>query len=109
MPCVRSTFTRRSGFTTVNLLVKCVETSSPLDAISAISSAVSFVLGVFDLALLGFRMEDHTGIFSSLDPSVRKFSSVAAAPHPAITMAMGSAVVISIVPSTIVAIAASVN
>jgi hypothetical protein len=45
-------FTRRSGLTAMNLLVKCVETSSPLDAISAISSAVGFVLGIFDLALL---------------------------------------------------------
>jgi hypothetical protein len=52
MPCVRSTFTRRTGLTTVNLLVKYAETSSPRDAISAISSAVRFVLDIFGIALL---------------------------------------------------------
>ena len=45
-------FTRRTGLTTVNLLVKYAETSSPRDAIFAISSAVGLVLGIFGIALL---------------------------------------------------------
>ena len=40
MPGVRSTFTLRTGLTTVNLFVKYEETSSPREAFSAISSAV---------------------------------------------------------------------
>src|ERR1035441_8148412 len=52
MPWVRSTLTRWSGLTTVNLLVKYAETSSPRDAISAISSAVGTMLDVFGIALL---------------------------------------------------------
>jgi hypothetical protein len=50
MLCVRSTFTRRTGRTTVNLLVKQAETSSPRDAIAAISSAVGALLDVFGIA-----------------------------------------------------------
>src|ERR1035441_1566403 len=51
MPGVKSTFTRRTGLTTVNLLVKYREMSSPRDAISAISSAVHVPLDVFGIAL----------------------------------------------------------
>src|SRR5580658_1814726 len=49
MPSVRSTLTRRTGRTTVNLLVKYAETSSPRDPRSAISSAVAFVLDIFGI------------------------------------------------------------
>src|ERR1700739_2643002 len=52
MPWVRSTFTRRTGRTTVNLLLKYLEISSPRDAISAISSALGIFLYVFGIALL---------------------------------------------------------
>src|SRR5579863_8411747 len=51
MPWVRSTFTRRTGRTTVNLLLKYLEISSPRDAISAISSALGIFLDVFGIAL----------------------------------------------------------
>src|ERR1039458_229078 len=52
IPKVRSIFTRRTGLTTVNLLLKWAEISSPRDAISAISSAVRVFLDVFSIALL---------------------------------------------------------
>src|SRR5262245_8929452 len=52
IPSVKSTFTRWMGLTTVNLLVKNDEMSSPRDAISAISSALGDFLDVFGIALL---------------------------------------------------------
>ena len=52
MPWVRSTLTRRTGLTTVNLFVKYAETSSPREAISAISSAVGTVLDALGTAWL---------------------------------------------------------
>lgn len=52
IPGVRSTFTRRTGRTTVNWLVKYPEISSPRDAFSAISSALGTRLNVFRIALL---------------------------------------------------------
>src|SRR5215469_11600770 len=51
MPWLRSTFTRRTGLTTVNLPVKYAEISSPRDAFSAISSTDKRVLDVFGIAL----------------------------------------------------------
>src|SRR5579864_6219687 len=54
IPWVRSTFTRRTGLTTVNLLVKKADTSSPREAISAIWSAVRCVLDIFGIALFFF-------------------------------------------------------
>jgi hypothetical protein len=59
MPAVKSTLTRLTGRTTVNLLVKYAEISSPRDAMSAISSAVGApglaldVLGINLFFLLG--------------------------------------------------------
>jgi len=44
--------TRRTGLTTVNLFVKCADISSPLEAISAISSAVGVLLDVFGIVLI---------------------------------------------------------
>jgi hypothetical protein len=44
------TFTRRTGRTTVNSLLKYTEISSPRDAISAISSALGIFLDVFGIA-----------------------------------------------------------
>ena len=52
IPSVRSTFTRRIGLTTVNFPVKYGETSSPREALSAISSAP-----IFGLVLRFERME----------------------------------------------------
>jgi hypothetical protein len=52
MPSVKSTLTRRTGLTTVNLLEKYAEMSSPRDAISAISSALGVLLDVLGIALL---------------------------------------------------------
>jgi hypothetical protein len=54
MPGVRSTLTRRTGRTTVNLLVKYLEMSWPRVAISAISSAVGR-LDVFGITLFFLR------------------------------------------------------
>src|SRR5215469_16715486 len=51
MPWLRSTFTRRTGLTTVNLPVKYAEISSPRDAFPAISSADKRVLDVLRIAL----------------------------------------------------------
>lgn len=59
MPSVKSTLTRLTGRTTVNLLVKYAEMSFPCDAMSAISSAVGApgltldVLGIDTFFLFG--------------------------------------------------------
>jgi len=52
IPSVRSTFTRRTGRTTVNWLVKNFETSSPRVAILAISSAEGDRLDLFGIGFL---------------------------------------------------------
>jgi hypothetical protein len=49
IPSVRSTFTRRIGLTTVNFPVKNEETSSPRDALPAISSAPILGLDLFGI------------------------------------------------------------
>jgi hypothetical protein len=56
--------TRRTGLTTVNLLVECGDISSPLDAISAISSArrlTAVAIGDGAVDRLAERVADEEG------------------------------------------------
>lgn len=90
IPWVRSTFTRRTGLTTVNLLVKYAETSSPRDAFSAISSADREPLNVFGIILLflfgGFPGGDEVVVLSfRVMPDLKDHGTEAPAAPPGCT------------------------
>ena len=86
MPCVRSTFTRRTGPTTSNWFVKNFETSWPRLAISAISSAECDGLDLFGISVIflfgclpcrdqtiELKAAYSTGLRSTLSPSGAPF------------------------------------